>query len=32
MSGIKILRGEFKEKLDVLMAPQIKACGVILYR
>ena len=25
MSGIKILRGEFKEKLDLLLAPQIKA-------
>ena len=25
MSGIKILRGEFKEKLDLLIAPQIKA-------
>jgi DNA polymerase V len=25
MSGIKILKGEFKEKLDLLLAPQIKA-------
>ena len=25
MSGMKILRGEFKEKLDLLLAPQIKA-------
>ena len=25
MSGIKILRGEFKEKLELLLAPQIKA-------
>lgn len=25
MAGIKILRGEFKEKLDLLLAPQIKA-------
>ena len=25
MSGMKILKGEFKEKLDLLLAPQIKA-------
>ena len=25
MSGITLLRGEFKEKLDLLLAPQIKA-------